>query len=264
LYKEELYLVVDIPPEKSAYVFRIDTIWNPTYRLINYGPLPIQANQPLKSFTGTSVTAPANGALAPMSYIEGIEFPLQNVYNLSDMWDVPSSFLANRLFVVEQTVTPEFLRVNAYIPINTVQASFQGNKLPLKISDLWGWKRGKFVMVHFPDILVGYNYANDTSFPVYTSVKFKYWEYVVSIPSDPAIIFNILAGFIPEKIVRRIAYPIVTLAPDLKNQLQRLYGFFGFPLPSIERRAEYERKYAEILASPLVRESYLARAGGIR
>jgi hypothetical protein len=259
----EMYLVVEIPPEKSAYVFRIEHIWN-QYKILNYGPLPIPAGTPLKTFTGTSAVAPADGALAPLSYIEGVTFPMQDVYDPNDMWDLPASLEPARLFITEQHITPEFLRVNAYVPINTVQAAFQRSKLPLRINDLWGWKRGYFKMVHFPNIIVGYNYANDTSFPTYTHVKFIYDEYVVSIPSDPALIFNILAGFVPEKLIRRVTYPIVTMPTDLKAALGRLYGFLGFELPKLDRRAEFERKYAEILSSPAVRSSYLGAAGGIR
>jgi hypothetical protein len=263
LDEREMFLVVEIPPEKTAFVFRIEHIWN-QFKILNYGPLPIKANTPLKTFAGTSALAPADGALAPMSFIENLTFPFEGVRNIRDMWLFDPLQDPDRLFVVEQFLTPAFLRVNAHIPVGNIQAFFQRTQLALKISDIFGWKRGHFLMVHFPQVNVGYNYANDTSFALFTHVKFVYDEYIISIPADPALIFNILAGFVSERFIRRITYPIATVTAELKDALIRQYGFLGFPLPRIDRRAEFEARYAGIISSPAVLNSYLARAGGIR
>jgi hypothetical protein len=246
LVLENEHLAVYIPATSSAFVFRVRSRINRGYERLHYGPLPIPAGVPLPSYLGGSIPVPASGVMPGTAYIpvgSGLSFPLSGAFDETDMWYVPPEW-RDRLFHVRAELTPRWLRVELEIPKGVVQRKFQRDKVTVGIEKTFGFSRGCVEAIHFPGIHYGYRVGNDTNLNVWTGVDFTYAEYVVEIPRDAELIFNILTRRAPSL---WITMPIAVYDATIRNAFVEAYGIEGFPLYPANRRAEALRKYEELL-----------------
>lgn len=239
------FLILSIPATQRYIPFLVRARQNSGYEEINYGPLPFTANETLDSFDGGSVTVPAAGVLPARAYTKtGKTFPGADVLvEKSDMWYVTEDY-RDRLFHVKQFIAPDFVRVGLEIPPGTTQAFFQKSKQALLIKDDWGFKRGSYETVHLPKLHYGYLYANDLNIQVWTSVKFVYGEYIVKIPSNAELIFNILTRKVP---AHEVTLPVTSYTSEILNALKTDYGFEGFDQPLSWKRDEMIKSYNEAI-----------------
>ena len=249
------YLTVFLPPINTAYVFQIRNIRNSYFQTIPYGPLPIQANQPLSNFQGGTTPAPANGVLPGFTVAPSLIFPPPatlpqpaslSVYDRTDMWYVPATArqYQNTLFHIYHIVSPQHLRIQLEIPAGTNLSNFQDNRVILPIISPFGYTRGSIEVIQFPGIHYGYTYANDTNMSVITNAKFYYREYQIAIPDDPSIIFGVITGRIPSK---KYVLPVPTISGQVQSALQSAYGFLGFKVYSITKQGEAIATYRQII-----------------
>ena len=246
LVREGEYLTVFIPAYERALVFRVRSVVNAGREHIHYGPLPISEGDVLSTLDGGSVSVPADGVLPARAYTEALTFPIEGVFDSDDMWYIPADY-RERIFHVIQSVTPSFLRIDAQIPPAVTQGRFQREKKIIGVEKDFGFARGEFEMIHFPEIHIGYRYANDTNVDLRTSVQFTYGEYVVEIPRDAETLFRILTKKIES---HWITLPISVADPSIEDALQKTYGILGFELFRSDQRdeaiAEYERILGEV------------------
>ncbi len=244
LVNENELLVVYIPATSRALVFRVKSVVNRNYRTLFYGPLPFTAGSSLPTFDGGTTTVPADGVLPARAYEpDGITFPLYGAYDSTDMWYLPEES-KDRLFHVVHEVTPSFVRVDLKIPIGVTQARFQRERVVVGVEKDFGFNRGFYEAVHLPKIHYGYRYANDTNMSVYTSVKFTYAEYIVDIPKDSELIYSILTRKVQ---TTWVTLPISVYDPSIKDAVQTIYGFEGFPIYGQEQRAKALEEYSKLL-----------------
>jgi len=243
LVQENEYLVVFIPATETALVFRVTSVANAGREHIHYGPLPISEGDVLSTLDGGSVSVPEDGVLPGRAYTGPLSFPMSDVFDTDDMWYIPADY-RERVFHVIQHITPSFLRVDAQIPPAVTQGRFQRDKKIVGVEKDFGFARGTFEMIHFPEIHVGYRYANDTNADVRTAVQFTYGEYVVEIPKNAELIFDVLTKKIES---HWITLPISILDSTVKDGLEKTYGTLGFPLFRQDQKEEAIVKYTEIL-----------------
>jgi hypothetical protein len=244
LVLEGEYLTVFIPATTKAFVFRIKARTNKKYETLNYGPLPLSAGTTLPTFDGGSVSVPANGVIPARAYTkDGITFPLTGAYDSTDMWYVPEDY-RERLFHVIQYVTPAFLRMDVQIPVKVTQGRFQKDKIMTGVETDFGFSRGMYETVHIPKLHYGYRYANDTNVNLYTFVKFIYAEYIVEIPKNATLIFDILSKRIPS---HWLSLPINYMDKSIEISLMEAYGITGFTLYRIDERDKAIKEYDALL-----------------
>jgi len=241
LVTEGSYLVCFIPPTGKALVFRVKAVANRAYPDFAYGALPLSSGDSLSSYDGGSVSVPADGVIPARGYTrEGKAFPLSGVYDESDMWFVPKDY-NTRLFHVFQEVTPAFLRTDIQIPKDVNQTRFQRGERMVGLQANFGFARGMLEVIHFPAIRYGYRWGNDSNLDLYTQVKFTYGEYVIEIPKDAELIFNVMTKKVPSY---WYSLPITSYDESIKKGLSDAYGFEGFTLyPATEKEkavSEYE------------------------
>jgi len=246
LVREGEYLTVFIPAYERALVFRVRSVVNAGRERIHYGPLPISEGDVLSTLDGGSASVHADGVLPARAYTEALTFPMEDVFDGDDMWYIPADY-RERIFHVIQSVTPSFLRIDAQIPPAVTQGRFQREKKIIGVEKDFGFARGEFEMIHFPEIHIGYRYANDTNVDLRTSVQFTYGEYVVEIPRDAETLFRILTKKIES---HWITLPISVADPSIEDALEKTYGILGFELFRSDQRdeaiAEYERILGEV------------------
>jgi hypothetical protein len=249
LVLEGEHLSVFIPATQKAFVFRVKSRHNRGFERIHYGPLPLPANVMLASFLGGGIQVPVAGVLPGTAFIPsgaGISFPLTGVFDEADMWFLPPEF-RERLFHVKLDLTPRWLRVDLEIPRGVSQRRFQRDKVTLGVEKLFGFSRGHVEVIHFPGIHYGYRFANDSNLHVFTGVDFTYGEYVVEIPKDAELIFNILTRRVPSLF---LTMPITVFDESIRRAFLDTYGIEGFPLFPITKKAdaiaEYERLLREV------------------
>jgi len=244
------FLALIIPASNNALVFRVKSLANDKWYRFYYGTLPGLATSggaSLTSYTTTSTTIPATGVLPSQTfYTNGQQItPLTGMgaYDANDMFYTPDSY-RNTLFHVYEFVTPRWLQVDLQIPLKTVQAGFQQQKVVGGIStnNWFGFNRGRLETVHLPLVHYGYRWGNDTSMSVYSSVVFVYGEYVVEIPRNADLVFDILTKKYTYG-VRYVSLPIFAYQADVKNALRTTYGFEGFPLPRLDQRQQFTDQY---------------------
>jgi len=246
LVRENSFLTVYFPANNKALVFRVKSVYNKDYPVIDYGPLPISANTELPTFDGGSTTVPEDGVMPAMAYMDhGISFPLTGAFDETDMWYLPPEY-RDRLFHIHMFIKPAWMRIEVDIPKDVMQYRFQRDKVVLGINKLWGYSRGYLEVVQLPGIHYGYRFGNDTNLNVYTKVKFVYGEYVVEIPHDPSLIFEILTRKIPSYWV---TMPVTSLDPTIRVSLINTYGIDGFPVMPIDKRSEAIQVYENLLQS---------------
>lgn len=249
LVEENGILVAYIPAASKALVFRVKSVLNKNYPVFFYGPLPYATGAVLPTFEGGTTSVPAAGVFPARAYEpDGITFPLAGAYDETDMWYTTEEF-RDRLFHVIQEVTPGFLRVDAKIPKGVTQNRFQKERMMVGVEKDFGFSRGFFETVHVPRVHYGYRYANDTNLSVWTSVKFTYGEYVIETPKDAEFIFNVLVRRIPSY---WLTLPIMVYDSTIKDALQRVYGFEGFPLYAQDKRTEAISEYSRLLKEVVV------------
>lgn len=246
LVEENNFLTVYLPILKKALIFRIVARRNKGFEVLNYGSLPLTKEEVLASYVSGTQTVPEDGVFPPMSYTaDGHRFPspFPNVYEESDMWFLPKEENTT-LFHVYQYLTPSWIRIDVQIPIYINQIRFQGDRVVGGVDKDWGFKRGILEMIHFPGIKIGYRWGNDTNLTVYTNVKFIFAEYVVEIPKDPELIFNILVKKVPS---HWVSLPVLSNAEDISRELIDVYGIDGFPLYPITEKDKAISEYKTIL-----------------
>jgi len=244
LVLEGEHLTAFIPATSKAFVFRVKSRVNRGFERFHYGPLPLPANLPLPSYVGGAIPVPANGVMPATAYTaSGLSFPLSGAFDETDMWYVPKEW-GDRLFHVKTQVTPGWLRVDLEIPKGVSQRRFQREKVSLGLEKLFGYSRGSAEAIHFPDIHYGYRFGNDSNLSVYTGVDFTYGEYVVEIPKDSELIFNILTRRAPSYWV---TMPISVYDANIKRAFIETYGIEGFTVHPITERSEAISEYNTLL-----------------
>jgi len=244
--REGDYLAVYIPPSNSALVFWVKSVANRGYQAIDYGPLPISSGSTLPTLDGGSATVPEDGVLPARAYTAtGIQFPspVPNVHASSDMWYLQED-ARDRLFHVFQRVTPAWLRVDVQVPTGVTQARFQANRATLGVDRAFGFSRGCAEVAHIPKLSYGYRYANEANLDVRTFVRFEYAEYVVEVPRNPRLIFDILARRVPSLWV---SLPASTMDPAIERALDDVYGFRGFKVYREDEAQKAVKEYEEAL-----------------
>jgi len=231
-----------------AYVFRVKSRRNVGREVVDYGPLPIFSGEVLPVFypPGQTVTVPADGVLPGFAFTpRGRSFPSPyvGVYERSDMWLIPEDD-RNTLFHVWLYITPSWIRVDTDIPIGVEQGIFQVNRVRIGVYAFHGFRRGEVEVIHMPGLRIGYRFGNDTNLPVRAYARFVYGEYVVEIPRNPELIFDILTGRMPSY---WYVMPVTNMETVLQQTLERVYGFLGFPLYRADERAVAVREYGELL-----------------
>lgn len=254
LVLENRFLVVVIPALERALVFRVKARVNKGKEKLFYGPIPIKAGTTLPTFEGGTVTVPADGVLPARSYIptdKALSFSAPNeiasrVYDSNDMWFTREE-ARDKLFHFHMYVKPAFLRVQVDIPKNVLQSVFQYNKkITMDIYMPFNWLRGHVEVVYLPETYYGFKFANELNVAVYTSVTFIYAEYLVDIPKDAKLIFNILMHKVP---AHWYTLPYTIAEGTLEANLEKVYGFKGFPIPTTKedlKKIEEELKRVKI------------------
>jgi hypothetical protein len=247
LVLENEHLTVYIPATSNAFVFRVKSRYNRGFEKYHYGPIPLPKNTTLPSYLGGAIAVPADGVMPATAYIPtgyGLTFPTtMDVFDKTDMWYIPAEW-RERLFHVIAEFTPRFLRVDLEIPRGVSQRRFQRDKVTVGVEKLFGFSRGRIETVHFPNIHYGYRFGNDTNLNVYTGVDFTYGEYIVEIPKDSELIFNILTRRIPS---HWVTMPITIYDDTIKRAFLDTYGIEGFPLYPFNRKSEAMAEYERIL-----------------
>jgi hypothetical protein len=246
------YLTVFIPATETALVFRVRSRVNEGREVFNYGPLPISAGTPLPTYDGASTTVPADGVLPARAYIrDGISFPaiagMENVYTKSDIWYL-SEDDRDRLFHVKVYVYPPIIRTDVQIPSKITQGRFQRERVITGVDSELGFNRGFIEAIHLPMVDYGYRFGNDANLNLKTFVKFVYGEYLVEIPRNPELIFDIVVRRVPSY---WITLPVAYMDIKVADALMRVYGFpresLGFKVYRADERAKAVREYADIL-----------------
>jgi len=243
---ENEFLVAFIPRTQKALVYRVLSVANRGFERIDYGALPIESGTTLPTYDGGSTTVPEDGVLPARAYTStSITFPLSGAEDENDMWYMPKGKdYANRLFHVMLNLVPEFIRIDVEIPKQVKQLKFQKDKITLGIDYNFGFRRGNMEIIHIPGIHYGYRFGNDTNMSVYTNVVFNYGEYIVEIPKDPSLIFDILTR---RERAYWITLPINTYDTTIENTLLSVYGIDGFPLFSRRERDRALTEYRNLV-----------------
>jgi len=246
LVLENQLLTVYIPATKKALVFRILSRVNRGNEVFNYGALPLSSGDTLNTYDAGTVSVPADGVIPARGYTrDGYDFPLADVYDEEDMWYMPKEY-NDRLFHVKQYVTPRFLRCDVQIPVNITQPRFQRERKMIGIEADFGFSRGFTEVVHFPELHYGYRYGNDTNVAFYTHAEFVYAEYMVEIPKDADLIFNVLTRD-PRYPSHWLTLLITQYDARIPEALNKDYGFEGFPVYARYQREKAIAEYEELL-----------------
>jgi len=244
LVLENQFLTGYIPATNKAMVFRVISRVNKDYEIFNYGYLPFSSGDMLNSYDGGTASVPADGVIPARGYtLNGIKFPLTDAWDETDMWYLPEDY-RDRIFHVKLKTTPDFLRTDIQIPVNITQPRFQRERKILGIDTDFGFKRGEIEVIHFPEIHYGYRFGNDTNVAFYTHAEFIYGEYIIEIPKDAELIFNILTKKVPSY---WLTLPIMNYDARIGEAFTKVYGFEGFTVYGIHEREKAIAEYEELL-----------------
>ena len=240
------HITVFIPATQTALVFRVRSRANAGGEVLNYGPLPIRPGTTLPTYDGGSVTVPAEGVLPARSYTPvGVSFPMPGAYDPGDMWYTTEED-RDRLFHVKMYVHPPVVRVDLQVPVGVTQGRFQRNRVTVGVDKDFGFSRGYAETVHLPAVRYGYRFGNDTNLNLRTFARFVYGEYVVEIPRNPELVFDILVRRVPSYWV---TLPVNFADPAIESALTRVYGTKGFPVLRYDQRDEAVDEYRKVIAS---------------
>lgn len=230
---KDQYLSVVIPAQSKALIFRIEKRANVGYNKIEYGDLPITAGDALTTYANASTTAPANGVLPANSYTHsGISFPYAGGYDATDMFYTPDTY-HKRLFHVNMKVFPNIIRTGFELPKGLKQYRYQKGNVVVGVDKQFGFSRGGQEIVFLPELNYGMLFGNDLNINVRAKVTFDFAEYVVSIVTDPEVVYNILSGNIGDNKLRTVTLPIVVYDGSINDALMRTYGFDGFDIDAV-------------------------------
>jgi hypothetical protein len=256
LVNENNYMVLFFPATRTALIFRVVSRVNRGFEVFDYGPLPITTNMTLSSYDGGAVTPPADGVLPARSYTTSdITFPaipgtpLSNVRDTTDMWYLAEED-SDRLFHVKMFIYPPIIRAEVRIPTGVSQAKFQKERVTLGIDTVMGFSRGMLEFIRLPGIRYGFRFGNDTNLHLYTFVRFVFSEYVVEVPKEPTLIYDLLTRRLPSY---WITMPVMYLDPAIQDALRRVYGFtepyWGFRLYGVTAsdRDKAIKEYQEVI-----------------
>jgi hypothetical protein len=233
--QENEYLSIYIPSQMRTLVFRVKRLGNVGYNTIPYGTLPTRPATSFTSYDGTSVKLPEPGVMPARSYTSsGITFPFTDVFDLNDMFFTPRDY-ADRLVHAKFTVEPNVLRLGLEVPRGVKQYKFQRDKVLAGIDRTFGFKRGFIETAFIPELRYGLQVGNDTNIHFRTNVNIEFAEYVIEIPTDPDLIYNILIGREDSYI---IGLPVSTYDSSIANALKQSYGFEGFDRSDLSNREQ--------------------------
>lgn len=251
LVNDNRYMVVFIPANARALPFRVISRHNRGGEVLPYGSIPITNGESWASYDGGTTTAPAANVIPNRAYIPTSSpkkfaalSDMSSVYDSTDMWYTSAEEFRTRLFHVYMDVIPKFIRCGIQIPSGQDQLRFQGNRVILGVGKTSGWTRGGLETVHFPELHYGYAFGNDTNLDVYNSVVFTYGEYVIGIPTDASLIFDLLSG---DKPAHWVEMPIASYDSSIRSAFERNYGMEGFPLYAKEDRQDAMSEYTGII-----------------
>ena len=243
LVRENQLLVCYVPATNRAFVWRVKARANAS-PILNYGPLPFYAGEPLPTYEGASTAVPADGVLPARAFNStGKSFPLKGAFDEGDMWYLPEDY-RERIFHVIQRVTPSWLRIDVQIPKNVAQGRFQRDRVVVGVEADFGFTRGTFEVVHLHKVRYGYRYGNDTNMDVKTAVKFVYGEYLIETPRDPELIFNVLTRRVPS---HWISLPITVWDATIERAVLDSYGILGFPVYGVHEKEKAIEEYRRLL-----------------
>lgn len=251
LVNDNRYMVVFVPANARALPFRVISRHNRGGEVLPYGSIPIDAAEVWASYDGGTTTAPVDNVIPNRAYTSTGSpkkfTPLDDmtsVYDSSDMWYTSAEEFRTRLFHVYMDVFPRFIRCGVQIPTGQDQLRFQGNRVILGVGKSSGWTRGGLELVHFPELHYGYTFGNDLNIDVYNTVMFTYGEYVIGIPTDASLVFDILSG---DKPAHWVEMPIASYDASIRAAFERNYGIEGFPLYAREDRQDAMSEYSGII-----------------
>ncbi len=250
------YLQLFLPAYQTSIVLYVKYRHNPTWDLVNYGPLPFTTSTAYNAYNGVgggsggSPTATVTGELPASAWIKGVQFNVPSTfyiqgtfpYGNSDIWYTQTN---SRLFEVAQKTSPTWLRVGCDVPTGQVQETFQ-DTVAGGVDQDFGWRSGRYKTAHIPYIHYGYQYGNDTNAPIYTGMTFWYAEQEVALVRDPNLVFQIINGLYP---ANTMELPIVTKQTQIDTALNQAYGFTGFPIYPKNRQAEAVAAYQALISS---------------
>lgn len=232
-------------PAYGAFVFRVLERTNRNYEVFNYGAVPTTTSMTLPTYDGGSASPSASGTMPARAYMEnGVSFSLSGAFDETDMWYLNEDY-RDRVFHVFMEVYPRVLRVDVQIPKNTSQGKFQKDKVITGVPKDFGFRRGGLEVVHLPRIHYGYRFGNDTNIEWRTFVRFIYGEYVVEIPKDEELIFDVLTMKVRS---HWVTLPVNVTDETIRTALEICYGFTGFPLYPVNKKDEAVREYSSLLS----------------
>lgn len=242
--KDGGYMTVVIPSQMMAFVFRVKRRGNVGYNKIHYGSLPLVANQTLPKYDGTSAVVPEAGVMPAFSYTPtGITFPMNGVYDENDMWYTPATY-HDRLMHVKMHTEPNVLRVGLEIPKGVKQYRFQRDSVVTGVDKALGFQRGDIETVFFPELHSGFVFGNDTNIDLRTKVTFEFAEYVIEVPDDPSLIYDILTGAVDSY---RLTLPIAIYDSSISIAVKKAYGFDGFPMEIVQDKTDAIALYDSLI-----------------
>jgi len=248
LVKDNELLTVYYPNTNKAMVFRVISRQNKEFETFNYGEAPILAGEVLNSYDGGANPATLNGELLSRSYTAGKKFPLNDVWDTTDMWFVPYTW-NDRVFHVKMKVTPGFTRVGLQIPMGVNQSRFQKERVVggANYQNGFGYNFGEIETVFFPEMHYGFVFGNDTNLNLKLGVEFVYGEYIVKIPNSASLIFDVLSKSYP---CHWVGLPVTTADSTITQGLKKTWGFDGFSVYPNLKRDQAIKEYGAILSSP--------------
>lgn len=241
------HLTVYFPYNNKAMVFRVVSRYNAGFEKYWYGNLPLAASTVLSTYDGSSATVAAYGRLNARAYVTGLKFANSDTWDTTDQWFVPYTW-NNRIFHSKLHVTPSFLRLGVQIPSNVNQQRFQREEV-VGGADLMngvGYTHGDLELIHFPEVHYGYVVGNDTNLAIDVRCSFTYGEYIVEVPSNPEVIFGILQKLAPSY---WFTMPMTSSDQTMTQGLKKTWGFDGFTLYPLQKKAQAIEDYRSILTS---------------
>ena len=253
------YLGLFLPALGTELVFHIKYRFNPTFTLLNYGPLPTTTSDSWNNYNGIAggtggSSSPAGAGQIPAGcWIKGKQFNVPSTLYLSgtfpfgqgDIWYTQDP---TRVFEVRTYLTPNWLRIAVDMPTGQVQQALQGT-VAGGVDQDFGWRRGHFYTVHIPYLHYGYGFGNDSNAALpLTRCIFRYAEQIIEMVRDESTVFGVIAGMIPANVV---SLSVVNAASQITSSLKTTYGFTGFPVYPRQKQDIAQAKYKGIIAGLL-------------
>ena len=247
LVRDNELLTVYFPNTNKAMVYRVITRANAEFETFSYGTLPTSVGDVLNTYDAGTATVGISGELPARSYTTGKQFALSDVWDSTDMWFVPYTW-NDRVFHVKTRVTPGFVRVGLQIPQGVNQTRFQKERVVGGVNTQvgFGYNFGEIETVHFPEMHYGYVFGNDTNLNLRTGVEFVYAEYIVKIPNNASLIFDVLSKNYP---CHWVGLPVTTADSTITQGLKKTWGFDGFSVYPNLKRDQAIKEYSSILSS---------------